>query len=297
MGRGRISASRPMVLKVKRFAMIDMRSKRGFTIIEILIGLAFIAAALATYLKLQENEVREGVARVQADHLKLTKEIFEKYYNDNARSILRAAGALNSSDPAVQSHCVVMVANTSASVNPGTSPGVNGPNGRLAWSGGTGIDTGLKTCAYDLSLLRAKGVFLNQTLPISYHDVGLGGSWRYVAVVKRVRGSGPNNILGDSDDVLTKDAEMLVVRMDEDASLTALNQQIWRGQESAFRQQTLNIYRNMGASGVYLPVGRGGSCASTSTQSEVCGVGWVRDINHWISPSHVTTLRGRMPNN
>jgi len=288
MGRGRISASRPMVLKVKRFAMvIDVRSKRGFTIIEILIGLAFIAAALATYLKLQENELRESTARVQADHLKLTKEIFEKYYKDNERSILRAAGARTSSDPAVQSHCVVMVPNTSAAVNPGTSPGSAGPNGRLAWSGGSGINTGLKTCAYDLSLLRAKGVFLNQTLPISYHDAGMGGSWRYVAVVKRVT----------THSGLNQAAEMLIVRMDEDSSLVGLNQQIWRGQESAFRQQTLSVYRNMGASGVYLPVGRGGSCASTSTQSELCGAGWVRDISHWINPAEVTTLRGRMPAN
>lgn len=269
--------------------------KKGFSIIEILIGIAVMGGALAFYLKLQTEHNRNDTAAAQGQQLKETQELFRRYFYANRQEILLATGAASASDTNVQKHCVVMVPNHTATVAPGNNPGNPGSNGLLAWSGGSGIGTGLKTCAFDLSLLRARGVFVPGTLPISHIGANTGGGWRYAAIIKRVRMPGPNNILGDSDDVLGSDAEMLIVKLDEDRSLSGLSHDLWRA--GGLRQHTLQKIKPLGSAGGYLPVGQGGACSSTRTSTTVCGSSWTLDMSQWIASTQLSTHRNAMPTN
>ena len=275
------------------------RHQSGIFMIEILMGIAVFAVILLMVLDFQDRQRSAQEGRILGEELSSVQTAFAQYFNANRDQILAAAGAPAAANAAAQQHCVVRVTNLNAAINPGTSPGAAGPNGTLMWSGGAGINDGRKTCAFDLSLMQARG-FWPGHLPVVRQTADVGGAWRYVAIVRRVRGPGPDGVLGNGDDTLTDDAEMLILRMAEDPTLPGIAANTWRN-DRALQNRTINAARQMGPTGGFIPVGDLGACRAVNAVGanniQACGQGWQVDLADWIDPTQLGQLRSRLPSN
>lgn len=271
--------------------------QRGFTMLEIIIGLALLGVALLGFARLQAQQTEAAQARTQGEALASVQAIFAQYFLVNRSEIMSAMGASAANDANVQKHCVIKVTNLTAAINPGATPGAAGPNGTLAWSGGAGINDGLKTCAFDLTLLQARGLWPTG-LVVTFQNPDTGGVARWVAIVKRVRGPGADGILGNADDALTEDAEMVVAQMDEDGSLGAIAAGAWR-QNPSLQTRVLGQADVLGQSGGHIPVGNTGACSAINNASpnsvRACGPGWSQDLQRWIDTTQFNTLRSALP--
>jgi prepilin-type N-terminal cleavage/methylation domain-containing protein len=275
------------------------RDQKGFFMVEIMIAIAVFSVILLFALDFQERQQATQEGRMMGEELSSVQTAFAQYFNANRAEILTASGASAAANAAVQQHCVVRVGNLNAAINPGTSPGAAGTNGTLMWSGGAGINDGRKTCAFDLSMLQARG-FWPPNLPVVRQTADAGGPWRYVSIIRRVRGPGPDGVPGNGDDALTDDAEMLILRMAEDSGLPGLAANTWRNDRS-LQQRTINAAREMGPTGGFIPVGAAGACRAVSAAGanniQACGPGWTVDLAEWIDSAQIAALRATLPAN
>jgi len=263
------------------------RSVLGFSMIEIMLGLAIMSSVLIFALRMQTSQqaAQDGIRA--ADTLKTFQQLAAQYFISNQAAMIAAMGASSAGDGNVQAHCVIYVTTPSAVLNPGTTPGASGGNGTLAWSGGATINDGKKSCVIDGSLMQAKGVWPSN-LAVTQMDDG-AGMWRYAAIFKRVRLPGPDNILGNADDVLGNDVEMLVVRIPESGTMPTLTSAQW-ATNRALIERTLTAMKAIGQSGGFIPIGSYGACHATKTLLQVCGQGWNIDLSQWIDPGKFSVI-------
>ncbi len=264
------------------------RAAGGFSIFEMLLSVAAMGVALAFAIQIMnDNEYRE-VGRNNAEQLGTFEQVVTNYYWANRTAMMAAMSASTASDSNVQAHCVINVPNAAAAIAPGTTPGTAGTNGTLAWS------SSRYTCAFDASMLVAKGLWPGNTMGVTGHDPDMGGDWRYVAVFRRQRLAGPDGTLGNADDTWSPDAEMLIVRADADGTLPTIGTDAMRKDN----QRMLNLTSQRlaaGTGGGIIPVGNLAWCSATSTAVQVCGMGWTMDLSNFIDANRMTTLQTALP--
>lgn len=272
--------------------------QRGISLIEVILGVAILAVAMLAFVNMQSAQQDIQTGRTKGEELASVQSLFAQYFLTNRSEIMQAMAASAASDANVQKHCVIRVDNLNAAVNPGSTPGAAGPNGTLAWSGGAGINDGKKTCAFDLSLLQAKGLW-PRNMSVTIVNPETGGAARWVAIVKRVRAAGPDNVPGNTDDTLGDDAQMLIVLADEDGAL-AINANAWK-RDATLQRRVLSQSEVLGQSGGFIPVGNIGPCRavnqSGANQIQVCGAGWSLDLNDWLDDAKYNALKGALPTN
>lgn len=260
---------------------------RGLSLLETMIGLALMGAALTFALKASDQSNGEQRGRQDAETLATFQQLAAQYFVSNRTAMMSAMVSTDASDANVQTHCVIKVATVTATVAPGTTPGSAGANGTLAWS------STKKTCAMDATLLQAKSQWPG--LPIDFQDPAMGGQWRYVAIFRRVMAPGPDSILGNADDVATDAADMMTLRMDGDGNLgTAVTAADWN--KDVERKQRTGAARDaLGSTGGTMPIGAVGWCTTNKTTTQVCGNGWNVNLSDFLDATQLTTVRNKLP--
>lgn len=253
------------------------KNSRGIAVLEIILAVAAVGAMLSFYLKMADKQLNEQRGRSEVENETTFQQLALQYFTANRTSMLAAMGAATATSD-VTSHCVIKVTNTANAVAPGTTPGIAGTNGTLAWS------STKDTCAFDTSFLRAKSIWPTDVL--SSQDPDMGGEWRYAALFRRTTVSG----------VLTENVEMLVVRMDMDGVLpSGLTAEKWT--KDTARKQAAEAGRiARGSAGGSMPIGSVGWCTSNKTTTEVCGNGWKANLSNFIDDTELATLRAKLPN-
>jgi hypothetical protein len=255
---------------------------------EMLLSVAAMGVALAFAIQIMNDNEYRNVGRSQAEQLGTFEQVVENYYWANRDELMSAMSASAATDANVQKHCVIRVGDTTAAIAPGTTPGTAGTNGTLAWS------STRYTCAFDASMLTAKGLWPGSTMGVTGLDPELGGDWGYVAIFRRQRLAGPDGTLGNADDTWSPDAEMLIVRADTDGTLPTIGTDTVRKDNQ--RMLTLTSQRlALGTGGGVIPVGNLSWCSATSTAVQVCGMGWTMDLSSFIDATQMTTLRAALP--
>lgn len=266
------------------------RRHRGFLMMEIIVGMALMGMALLIFTQLQSRHQNTEAGRVEGETMLSAQAVFAQYFMANRTEMLDAMAAVDADNANVQRHCLVRVGSVN---NPAAAPG----NGTIAWNGGPAINDGLKTCAIDLSLLQARNMW-PRGFNVTHMSPETGGAWRHAAIFRRARGAGPDLIMNNADDVLTNDVEMLMVRMDEDGILGAINPATWRSSEQV-RTRALAAMGTLGQSGGFVPIGVVGPCravgAAGANNLQACGPGWTTDLRGWITSTHANTLVGALP--
>ena len=267
--------------------------------IEAIIGMVIMGLVLLLVVRLNTQQQSAEQGRHAGEELASVQAAFAQYFNAHRDQILDAIAAPNASHAQVQRHCVVRVANLNGAIAPGATPGAAGSNGTLMWSGGPAINNGRKTCAFDLSLLQARG-FWPAHLSVVRRSPETGGDWRYAAIVRRVRGPGPDGVLGNGDDQLTNDAEMLIVRMSEAGSLSGIHPDAWR-RDPALQERAWSAARAAGPTAGIIPVGQAGACRAVNNAAadavQACGPGWTVNLSEWIDADQLNALRSALPPN
>lgn len=285
----------PDVTRVVRHAA--QARQRGISLVETMMGIAIMGVALFGYLQMQAQQQDVQLGRTQGEALASAQALLAQYFIANRSEIMSAIAASSAADANVQKHCVIKVANPNAAVNPGSAPGAAGSNGTLVWSGGAAINDGKKTCAFDLSLLQARGMW-PAGLSVTASNPETGGAGRWAAIVKRPRAAGPDGIPGNADDVLGEDAQMLIVFADDDNSLGAIAANTWRDNQP-LRNRTLAQQEVLGQSGGMVPLGRVGACKAINQSAadavQACGNGWSVNLSDWIDATQLNALKAVLP--
>lgn len=269
-------------------AFSRVRANSGYSLLEIMIGIAMLGSVVLFSVRMTQQSSNATVGRQSAEVLAAFQQLSAQYFISNRSSMMSAMVATASSDSNVQTHCAILIPTVSAVVNPGVTPGTAGTNGTLTWS------STKKTCAFDASLLQAKGQWSG--LPINYQDTDMGGQWRYVAIFRRIMLAGPDAVLGTADDVPTDTADMVTIRMDVDGNLgTAMAANAWAKDQT--RREVEGSARDMlGATGGVMPIGSVGWCIANKTTTQACGNGWTVNITDFLDAAQLTTLRAKLPN-
>lgn len=260
--------------------------KNGFVFMEIILAIAVMSVIVAFTLRMTSDQNTQILAKNKAEDFATFQQVAAQYFISNKTDML-AAMADTSPGTSVKAHCVVSVVDLNQTIDPGNSPGNAGTNGTLAWS------TTKKTCAFDATLLAAKKVW-PAGVPYNFKDVDAGGDARYVAIFKRVVSPGPDNILGNADDVLSDNVEMLVLQMDIDGNLGLISPNLWMGDRDR-RMQTETIRSGLGATGGTFAFGDVGWCQSNNTQTNVCGNGWNVNLENFLDSAQLITVRSVLP--
>lgn len=254
------------------------QAMRGMAILEIILAVATVGVMISYYLKISDKQFNEQKGRIEAENEALFQQLAQQYFTTNRTAMISAMGSATASAD-VTSHCAVSVTNTAAAVAPGTTPGSAGTNGTLSWSATK------KTCAFDTTFLRAKGIWPLDAL--EFQDPEMGGAWRYVAIFRRV----PGDLA-----VLTENVEMLIARMDVDGALpSGLTRDTWANDDA--RKQRNEAARGVrGFTGGAMPIGDVGWCKTTKTNTQACGNGWKADLANFLDGTQLQALRDKLPN-
>ena len=244
-------------LTVKPFA--PFRRQRGISLIESIIAVGLMGAALVLVTQYRVSETSVDTGRKEGQTLQSFQALAAQYFINNRSEIEAAINASSSSDPEVTKHCVGFIDDIDDDLNL-NPPNPADQNGKVLWSGTK------NTCAFDLTLLQHKG--LSPAFNVSHvHPSGGTGTFRHVAVFRREAGQTP--------DTLSADTQMLVLAVAENGGgsvpITSPVLKNFQGQ-----------MRVLGESGGVVPVGLYGDCTANSTKVEVCGQGWRFDLSDWV---------------
>jgi prepilin-type N-terminal cleavage/methylation domain-containing protein len=264
------------------------KKQHGFSLMEVIMGMAIIGTVMAFVIRMNDDQLASNQGRIKAEEFSTFQQLAAQYFSANRTEMLAAMGETTVGASA-QSHCVIKVTDPNQPIAPGSTPATVGANGTLAWS------NDLDTCAFDATLLIAKRVWPNG-VPINFIDPDVGGDWRYVAIFKRVMGAGPDGVLGNADDALTENVEMLVLQMDVDGALGTVSPNLWRA-DSRRRIEAESQRSILGASGGTMPIGNVGWCQTTQAQTDVCGNGWTVNLQRFLDATQLATVRSALPAN
>ena len=223
------------------------KKQGGMSIIESMVGTALIGTLLASVMVLQSRAGNETSGRSNADSLASFQQLAGQYFISNRTAIESAMGGDAAS---ITLHCQINVAS-------GSSVGTNANN------------TTKRTCAFDTTLLRAKGLW-----PAGI-STDVAGPGRWVAIARQVMSSG----------TATGASEMLIVM----APLVAGN--VSSGSAVSFTGDTRRASEEisagmaaLGANGGFIPPGSDyGNCQYNVTTKQVCGTGWVVTLSDFIN--------------
>jgi type II secretory pathway pseudopilin PulG len=228
------------------------RLQKGLSILEVTIGMALLGLVLTYSLTLNQRSVEQTAGRNAADSASNFQQLAAQYYALNRTAMDTA-----------------MTDGTDAATYCRVNVNADGTGGATANS------TTLRTCAFDTTQLRARGVW-----PRGASVDTLGG--RYTAIVRRIyNGTTPT---GASD--------MLIVLAQPSGTLTPVVK------ESRIMGELSASMDAMGGTGGMVPVGEAGACRTVRASStlQACGHGWQVNLSDFLSPAQLTTFSNALPN-
>ena len=231
--------------------------QRGYSMLEVMIGLAIMGTIFVGALTLADQARDQTSGRSKADLLVSFQQLAAQYFLANRAGI---EAAMAGDATAALDHCL-----TDAAVAPG------------GWVGVNTVNTVKRTCAFDATLLVAKGLWpLN--LPINVQ-----GGGRYVAIIRQIMSTEPIPQPTGAD-------EMLVV-------LAPLNDGLVQTSGSApFNGNVARVMEEIGAgmaamggSGGYVPPGTDyANCQyhdidahHLDSTNQACGANWSVSLSNF----------------
>ncbi|WP_186510826.1 type II secretion system protein [Caenimonas sedimenti] len=229
------------------------RLQRGALLVELVIGAAVLGLVIAYVLDMQRQNDVQLKAKSDAEAQSMFIQVASQYFLNN-RTAYDAA------------------MDTGVSANQYCMLGVNADG-----TGGTQANsTTLHTCAFDATLLVAKGLW-PEGLSTETKD------GRFTVILRRIY---------DATPAATGGHEAFFVLASPSGALTSASMN--RDTSTALAAGKASL----GTVGGYVPVGNMGGCSavrSTSTY-QACGEGWQVNLSNFISPTELTTFGNALPN-
>lgn len=220
-----------------------------------MLGLIVMGLVLVMALKMTTTGEDQSAGRTNAEGISSFSQLASQYFLANRTAINSAM-----TDGTEKSeYCVINL-------------NADGTGGTVAQS------TSKHTCAFDATLLRAKGVW-----PTGMSTDVVGG--RYVAIARQIY---DNATLP----VATGGVDLLIVLASPTGTLTPVKTDARKTTELISSMTTL------GGTGGIVPVGAMGACKTNRSLSiyEICGNGWKVNLSDFINPTEVTTFGAALPN-
>ncbi len=229
--------------------MKKLRKQAGFTVLETMIAIGLALGALTAVIALQTRGDDQTQGHVKAEEIVSFQTLASQYFVAN-RSDIEAAMGGDTSKAAI--HCLLNVA-------------ADGSGGTVA------TNTTKRTCAFDGTLLRAKGLWPSSS------SVDLYGG-RHVAIVRQV-------VSTDAVPVPTGGDEMLVVFAPvSDGNVMTSGSVSFNGDPKRAAAELKAGRDALGATGGYVPAGADyGTCKYNGTMKQACGKTWAVNLSDFIN--------------
>lgn len=223
--------------------------QRGFSMLEVMIGLALTGTILTGALVMMTRADDQTAGRNKADILVSFQQLAGQYFIAN-RTDIEAAMAGDAAKSGI--HCLLNVA-------------ADGSGGLVT------ANSTKHTCAFDATLLRAKGVWP------SGMSVNAMGNGRYVAIARQIMST-------DAVPVPTGADEMLIVHAPlSGGDVMTSGTVAFSGDAKRAIEEIQASMAAMGGSGGYVPPGADyGNCQYNATTKQVCGTGWAVSLSDFI---------------
>lgn len=227
-----------------------LRRQRGMSILEIIIGTAFVGMILASTMVLMNRSENETRGRNNADNLGSFQQLAAQYFIAN-RTEIEAAMAGDATKAAI--HCLINVA--------------------ADGTGGTVVTNSAKhTCAFDSTFLRAKGLWPTGS------SVDVDGVGRWVAVSRQMMTGGATPVPTGADEVL------IVLAAVNGGNILTSGAVTFVGDVRRSSEEIGAGMAALGASGGFIPPGRDyAACQYNATTKQACGTGWVVSLDDFIN--------------
>lgn len=226
------------------------KTQAGFGLVEILIGLIIAGALFGFMLRMNTRAEATTIGRARADQLASFQQLAAQFFAAN-RTSFQAAMAGDAA--AAAQFCLINVA----------ADGTGGVNT---------VNTTKRTCAFDSTLLKAKGLW-----PAGA-NVNITGVNRYVAISRQVMSA-------DAVPVPTGADEFLVVlaQLDGTGAVMTSGTATFTGDVKQAIEETKAGMDALGGTGGYIPPGKDmGPCQYNATTKHVCGTGWIVSLADFL---------------
>ena len=229
--------------------MKALRKQAGFTVIETMIAIGLALGALAAVMALQTRGDDQTQGHVKAEEIVSFQTLASQYFVANRADIEAAMGG-DAAKAAI--HCLVNVA-------------ADGSGGTVA------TNSTKRTCAFDATLLRAKGLW-----PAASSIDLYGG--RHVAIIRK-------DMTSDAVPVPTGGDEMLIVFAAVSGGNVLMTGSVPFNGDTKRAAAELKAGRDaLGATGGYVPAGADyGTCQYNGTTKQACGKTWAVNLSDFIN--------------
>lgn len=230
-------------------------TQAGYVMLEIAIGTAIMGIVMALALDMTKTGEDQTIGRTKAETLSTFSQLASQYLISNRTAIDLAM----TDGTAASTHCLINV-------------NADGTGGTTANS------TTKHTCAFDTTLLKAKGIW-----PKEVNTEAPGG--RYVAIARKIYDT-------QTIPVATGGIDILIALSSPTGTLAATTQDPRRTTE------LLSSMTTLGGTGGIIPIGLMGACTTKKSSStyESCGNGWKINLADFVNPAQLTTFSDALPN-
>jgi len=221
------------------------RSERGWSLLEMIVGLGLLAVVLAGGLSLQKRLADRQLGLHQADQVSNFTQLAVQYFLANRAAMEAKMAGLASDAP------------NPCQINVSLPSGV----------GQAAFDAVKHTCAMDASLLLALGLWPSG-VPID------DGVQRWVAIFRQVYWAGKAT---GADEVLVLSAAL------QNGQVLSHGEVAFKGQDASFLEQSQASLSLLGGAGGFVPPGHDvGSCQFNSVLKQVCGKAWAVTLSDFL---------------
>jgi prepilin-type N-terminal cleavage/methylation domain-containing protein len=223
------------------------RAQRGFSMIEVMIGIVILASVIAYSLMQNKQAEDQAAGRAKADSLASFQQMAAQYFVANRTQIEAAMGG-----DATQA---------------ATYCQINVPSGGGA--GTVATNATKHTCAFDATQLAALNLWPGGT------PVNASSSGRYVAIVRQVLNGG----------TATGADEMLIVMAPlSGGNVMTTGSVTFTGDIGQTTNELKAHLDALGGTAGYVPPGQDlGNCKYNGTTKQVCGNGWTVTLSDFIN--------------
>jgi len=229
---------------------LKKRKQGGMGLVEIIIGLAIMGAVLGYLVRMNARAESQTMGRARADALASFQQLAGQFFLGNRAGIESAMGG----DSALASDlCRINVA-------------ADGTGGT------TTMNSTKRTCAFDSTLLKAKGGWPSGQM------LNVSSNTRYVAIARQIMSN-------DAVPEPTGDVEMLVVmaQLDATGNVMTSGTVTFTGDKEKAMQEIKAGMDALGGTGGYIPPGSDtGPCRYNATVKQACGNGWSVSLNDFL---------------
>ncbi len=228
----------------------NITGQRGFSMVEVMIGLALTGTILAFALTMTTRADDQTTGRNKADLQLSFQQLAAQYFIAN-RTDIELAMAGDAAMTAI--HCRLNVA-------------ADGSGGDVA------ANSTKRTCAFDATLLRAQGLWPSGL------SVNAMGNGRYVAVFRQIMSTDAVPVPTGADDVLFVHAPLSGGNVMTSGTIT------FSGDAKRAIEEIEAGMAAMGGGSGFIPPGKDhGNCQYNATTKQVCGAGWAVSLSDFIN--------------